>query len=159
MQVAANTVVAFDYVLTAPDGKVIDSNEGAGPLAYIHGQGQIIPGLEAALEGRTTGDAFQVTVPPEKAYGVRDSALVQVVSRDMFESVNELEVGMRFRASLEDGEHVFTIVGLDDKQVTIDGNHPLAGTTLKFDVKVVEVRAATSEELDHGHVHGAGGHH
>ena len=159
MQVAANAVVAFDYVLTAPDGKVIDSNEGAGPLAYIHGQGQIIPGLEAALEGRTTGDAFQVTVPPEKAYGVRDSALVQVVSRDMFESVNELEVGMRFRASLEDGEHVFTIVGLDDKQVTIDGNHPLAGTTLKFDVKVVEVRAATVEELDHGHVHGAGGHH
>lgn len=159
MQVAANAVVAFDYVLTAPDGKVIDSNEGAGPLAYIHGQGQIIPGLEAALEGRTTGDAFQVTVPPEKAYGVRDSALVQVVSRDMFESVNELEVGMRFRASLEDGEHVFTIVGLDDKQVTIDGNHPLAGTTLKFDVKVVEVRAATPEELDHGHVHGAGGHH
>lgn len=159
MQVAANTVVAFDYVLTAPDGKVIDSNEGAGPLAYIHGQGQIIPGLEAALEGRTTGDAFQVTVPPEKAYGVRDSALVQVVSRDMFESVNELEVGMRFRASLEDGEHVFTIVGLDDKQVTIDGNHPLAGTTLRFDVKVVEVRAATAEELDHGHVHGAGGHH
>ncbi len=159
MQVAANAVVAFDYVLTAPDGKVIDSNEGAGPLAYIHGQGQIIPGLEAALEGRTTGDAFQVTVPPEKAYGVRDSALVQVVSRDMFESVNELEVGMRFRASLEDGEHVFTIVGLDDKQVTIDGNHPLAGTTLKFDVKVVEVRAATAEELDHGHVHGAGGHH
>ena len=158
MQVAANTVVAFDYVLTAPDGKVIDSNEGAGPLAYIHGQGQIIPGLEAALEGRTTGDAFQVTVPPEKAYGVRDSALVQVVSRDMFESVNELEVGMRFRASLEDGEHVFTIVGLDDKQVTIDGNHPLAGTTLRFDVKVVEVRAATAEELDHGHVHGAGGH-
>jgi len=159
MQVAANAVVAFDYVLTAPDGKVIDSNEGAGPEAYIHGQGQIIPGLEAALEGRTTGDAFQVTVPPEKAYGVRDSALVQVVSRDMFESVNELEVGMRFRASLEDGEHVFTIVGLDDKQVTIDGNHPLAGTTLKFDVKVVEVRAATVEELDHGHVHGAGGHH
>lgn len=159
MQVAANAVVAFDYVLTAPDGKVIDSNEGAGPLAYIHGQGQIIPGLEAALEGRTTGDAFQVTVTPEKAYGVRDSALVQVVSRDMFESVNELEVGMRFRASLEDGEHVFTIVGLDDKQVTIDGNHPLAGTTLKFDVKVVEVRAATAEELDHGHVHGSGEHH
>ncbi len=159
MQVAANAVVAFDYVLTAPDGKVIDSNEGAGPLAYIHGQGQIIPGLEAALEGRTTGDAFQVTVTPEKAYGVRDSALVQVVSRDMFESVNELEVGMRFRASLEDGEHVFTIVGLDDKQVTIDGNHPLAGTTLKFDVKVVEVRAATAEELDHGRVHGSGEHH
>lgn len=159
MQVAANTVVSFDYTLTAPDGKVIDSNEGSGPLAYIHGQGQIIPGLEDALEGHSTGDNFQVIVSPDRAYGVRDAALVQVVSRDMFESVNELEVGMRFRATLEDGEHVFTIVGLDDQQVTIDGNHPLAGTTLKFDVTVIEVRAASAEELDHGHVHGAGGHH
>jgi FKBP-type peptidyl-prolyl cis-trans isomerase SlyD len=159
MQVAANTVVSFDYVLTGGDGKVIDSNEGAGPLAYIHGQGQIVPGLEEALDGRSAGDKFQVTIQPDKAYGVRDSALVQVVARDMFESVNELEVGMRFRATLEDGEHVFTIVGLDGKQVTIDGNHPLAGATLNFDVTVVEVRAATAEELDHGHVHGAGGHH
>ncbi len=159
MQVAANTVVSFDYVLTGGDGKVIDSNEGAGPLAYIHGQGQIVPGLEEALDGRSAGDKFQVTIQPDKAYGVRDAALVQVVARDMFESVNELEVGMRFRATLEDGEHVFTIVALDGKQVTIDGNHPLAGATLNFDVTVVEVRTATAEELDHGHVHGAGGHH
>ena len=159
MQVADNTVVSFDYVLTSEDGNVIDSNEGAGPLAYIHGQGQIVRGLEDALAGRAVGDKFQVTVSPDKAYGVRDSALVQVVSRDMFESVHELEVGMRFRATLEDGEHLFTIVSLDGKQVTIDGNHPLAGSTLNFDVTVVNIREATAEELSHGHVHGEGGHH
>ncbi len=159
MQVADNTVVSFDYVLTSEDGNVIDSNEGAGPLAYIHGQGQIVRGLEDALAGRAVGDKFQVTVSPDKAYGVRDAALVQVVSRDMFESVHELEVGMRFRATLEDGEHLFTIVSLDGKQVTIDGNHPLAGSTLNFDVTVVNIREATAEELSHGHVHGEGGHH
>lgn len=159
MHVAADTVVSFDYILTGSDGRVIDSNEGAGPLAYIHGQGQIVTGLEEALQGRNVGDRFQVTVPPEKAYGVRDAALVQVVSRDMFETNHELEVGMRFRASLEDGEHVFTIVGLDGKQVTLDGNHPLAGATLNFDVTVVNIRAASPEEISHGHVHGEGGHH
>ena len=159
MQVAANSVVSFDYILTGSDGRVIDSNAGAGPLAYIHGQGQIVTGLEEALEGRKVGDRFLVTVAPEKAYGVRDSTLVQVVSRDMFESNHELEVGMRFRATLEDGEHVFTIVGLDGKQVTLDGNHPLAGATLNFDVTVVNVRAASAEELSHGHAHGEGGYH
>lgn len=159
MQVADNTVVSIDYVLTGTDGKVIDSNEGSGPLAYIHGQSQIVRGLETALTGHSVGDKFHVTVEPAQAYGVRDAALVQVVSRDMFESANELEVGMRFRATLDDGDHIFTIVGIDDKQVTIDGNHPLAGSTLSFDVTVVDVRAATPEELDHGHVHGAGGVH
>ncbi len=159
MQVADNTVVSIDYVLTGTDGKVIDSNEGSGPLAYIHGQSQIVRGLEDALTGRSVGDKFHVTVEPAQAYGVRDTALVQVVSREMFESANALEVGMRFRATLDDGDHIFTIVGLDDKQVTIDGNHPLAGSTLSFDVTVVDVRAATPEELDHGHVHGAGGAH
>ena len=159
MKISKQKVVSFDYILTDNDGGVIDSSEGYEPLAYIHGSGFLIPGLENELEGKQAGDAFKVTVAPEDAYGVRDDSLVKDVERDMFGEVENLEAGMQFQAETEDGMEVVTVTAVADDTVTVDGNHPLADVTLNFDVKVVDVRDATAEELDHGHVHGAGGHH
>lgn len=158
MKISKQKVVSFDYTLTDKDGAVIDSSEGHEPLAYIHGSGFLIPGLENEMEGKQAGDAFQVTVQPEDAYGVRNDSLVKEVDRDMFGEVEKLEAGMQFQAETEDGIEVVTVTAVGDDTVTVDGNHPLADVTLNFDVKVVDVREATAEELDHGHVHGPGGH-
>ncbi|MDQ6966361.1 MAG: peptidylprolyl isomerase, partial [Mariprofundaceae bacterium] len=141
------------------DGGVIDSSEGHEPLAYIHGSGFLIPGLENKMEGKQAGDAFKVTVEPADAYGVRDDSLVKEVERDMVGEVENLVAGMQFQAETEDGMEVVTVTAVAEDTVTVDGNHPLADVTLNFDVKVVDVRDATAEELEHGHVHGAGGHH
>jgi FKBP-type peptidyl-prolyl cis-trans isomerase SlyD len=157
MQIAKHKVVTIDYTLTNDAGAVIDTSKGAEPLAYIHGVGSLIPGLESALEGRSPGESLQVKVAPEDGYGQRDDALTQVVTREMFEG-EALEVGMRFRARTDEGEHIFTVMEVQDETVTIDGNHPLAGMPLNFDVSIVDVRDATAEELDHGHVHGPHGH-
>jgi len=159
MKISKQKVVSFDYILTDNDGGVIDSSEGHEPLAYIHGSGFLIPGLENELEGKQAGDAFKVTVEPADAYGVRDASLVKDVERDMFGEVENLVAGMQFQAETEDGMEVVTVTAVAEDTVTVDGNHPLADVTLNFDVKVVDVRDATAEELDHGHVHGAGGHH
>jgi FKBP-type peptidyl-prolyl cis-trans isomerase SlyD len=158
MQVAKHKVVVFDYTLTDTQGSLIEESKQSGPFAYIHGTNSIIPGLESALEGKQAGEALRVSVEPEKAYGVRDAALVAVVPRDRFES-DELEVGMRFQTETQNGMRVFTVTSIEDDQVTVDGNHPLAGETLTFDVNIVEVRDASAEEISHGHVHGPGGHH
>ena len=152
MKIAKHTVVTIDYTLTDDAGTVIASSRGQAPLAYLHGLGNLIPGLESALEGQTAGASLQVRVEPEQGYGVRDQRLVQAVPREAFEG-DELEAGMRFRARTADGEMVFMVVEVGREEVTVDGNHPLAGVPLNFDVKVVGVRAATAEELDHGHVH------
>ena len=160
MQIAENAVVAIDYTLRNDEGEILDSSEGAQPLAYLHGVGNIIPGLEQALVGKSAGDELEVSIEPEDAYGEYSVELVATLSRSMFEGVDELQVGMQFHASAPDGGmQVVTIRDLDGDEVTVDGNHPLAGQRLHFKVKVVSVRAATSEELDHGHVHGEGGHH
>ena len=158
MRVGKNTVVSIDYTLTDADGTVIDSSAGEKPLAYMHGTGSIISGLEDALEGKTQGDALKVTVPPEKGYGQRDEKLLQQVPRRMFDT-ERLTPGMRFHAESEHGVRVVTIAAVETDTVTVDSNHPLAGQTLNFDVKVVEVRAATEDELAHGHVHDPHGHH
>ena len=159
MQIATNSVVAIHFVLSNTDGEVLDSSEEHGPLAYIQGHGQMIPGLETALEGKSQGESFKVTVEPEQAYGVFDEELVQTLSRDDFQGVDKLEVGMQFEAQDPEGDdRVVTIASLDGDEVTVDGNHPLAGETLNFEIEINEVRAATAEELDHGHVHGPGGH-
>ena len=158
MQIAKDRVVTINYTLTDANGTLIDSSEGREPLAYLHGAGNIIPGLERALEGKQSGDSLSVTVAPEDAYGERDDALLQVVPRDRFESPEELEIGMAFQTPTEHGIRVVTIVGVDHQDITVDGNHPLAGETLNFAVSVVEVREASDEELHHGHVHGPGGH-
>ena len=156
MQIEKNRVVTFEYTLTDNDGEVIDSSEGGEPLSYVHGVGGLIQGVEEALEGKASGDQLNITVPPEKAYGDRDDELVDVVGRDAFGDVEDLDIGMRFRAQTDDGEHMVVVTQIEGDQVTLDGNHPLAGMQLNFDIKVKDVREASAEELEHGHVHGDG---
>ena len=158
MQIAENCVAEINYTLTDDDGEVLDTTDGKTPLAYLHGASNIIPGLENELAGKTAGDNIRVTLPPEKGYGVRNEELRQEMSRDQFDGVDELKVGMMFRADTPQGPLVLNIVEVSDEKVTVDGNHPLAGQTLHFDVTVQDVRDATEEELAHGHAHGAGGH-
>lgn len=159
MQIADNAVVAIDYTLRNDEGEILDSSDGAQPLAYLHGAANIIPGLEQALAGKRAGDELEVSVEPEDAYGEYTLELVATLNRSMFEGIDELQVGMQFHASAPDGGmQVVTIRDIDGEQVTVDGNHPLAGQRLNFKVKVISVRAATEEELEHGHAHGEGGH-
>lgn len=159
MQVQDKKVVGIHYTLKNDNGEVLDSSQGASPLMFIFGIGMLIPGLEAALNGKTKGDSLQVSINPEDAYGQKDAGLTQKVPKAQFDNPEEIQVGMQFQVETEQGMLVVTVVEVDDTEVTIDGNHPLAGMTLHFDVTVEEVRDATQEELDHGHVHGPGGHH
>ena len=159
MTIAANKAVSIEYTLTNDDGDVIDSSAGGAPLVYLQGAGNIIPGLEKALDGKAVGEELTVTVEPEDAYGEYSAELVSTLSASMFEGVDTLEVGMQFHASAPDGQmQIVTIRDLDGDDVTVDGNHPLAGQRLNFKVKVVAVRDASEEEVAHGHVHGEGGH-
>ncbi len=159
MIATANTVVSIDYTLTDEEGEVLDTSEGGQPLTYLHGTGQIIPGLEAALEGQSKGAALKVSVAPEDGYGEYDDSLVAEVELDRFPNAAEIEVGDQFQANTPEGPRVVTVIEIGDDAITIDANHALAGVTLTFDVKIVDVRAATAEEIAHGHVHGPGGHH
>ncbi len=159
MQIAHNTVVSFDYTLKGSDGNVIDTSKGSDPLTYIHGSGALIPGLAKALEGKSAGASFSVTVPADEAYGERNDDLIEVVPRDRFDANLELVVGMQFEARGENERRIVTIIEVEGDEVTLDANHPLAGEELHFDVTVKSVRAATQEEISHGHVHGEGGHH
>ncbi|SFM47746.1 FKBP-type peptidyl-prolyl cis-trans isomerase [Halopseudomonas yangmingensis] len=160
MQISANKAVSIDYTLTNDGGEVIDSSAGGQPLVYLHGAGNIIPGLESALEGKQVGDELNVSIEPEEAYGEFSAELVAVLGRQMFEGVDELEVGMQFHASAPDGGmQIVTITALDGDEVTVDGNHPLAGQRLTFEVKVIDIRDASEDELAHGHIHGEGGVH
>lgn len=159
MKVAENAVVVIDYTLKDNSGEVIDSSEGAGPLAYLHGFGNIINGLEDALLGKEAGEQVQATIAPENAYGERHEDMQQDVPKELFGGVDNIEVGMQFQSETDDGPVMVTVVAITDEMVTVDGNHPLAGVELNFDVTIREVREASDEELEHGHVHGAGGHH
>ncbi|WP_407332588.1 peptidylprolyl isomerase [Enterovibrio sp. 27052020O] len=148
-----NKVVKIDYTVKDESGQIIDSSEGKEPLAYLHGTGNIIPGLENALTGKAEGDAFSAEVQPEDAYGPRNDAMIQTVEKSVFQGVEEIEVGMIFNAQGPQGDIQVTIADINGDQVTIDGNHPLAGLVLHFEGVVREVRDATPEEIDHGHVH------
>ena len=159
MKVAKNTVVTIDYTLKSDDGDVIDSSSGSEPLAYLHGTGSIVPGLENALAGKSAGDAVSVKVAPGEGYGERDPELMHVASRSQFQGIADVEVGMRFQARAGEQTTVVTVVAVEGDDVTLDANHPLAGVNLNFDVKIVGVRAATAAELEHGHPHGPGGAH
>jgi len=160
MLIAANKAVSIDYTLTNDAGEVIDSSAGGVPLAYLQGAGNIIVGLEKALEGKQAGDELTVSVEPQEAYGEYSAELVATLGRDMFEGVEEMEVGMQFHASAPDGGmQIVTVRALEGDDVIVDGNHPLAGQRLTFAVKIVSVRDASAEELAHGHIHGEGGHH
>jgi FKBP-type peptidyl-prolyl cis-trans isomerase SlyD len=160
MQISTNSVVLIDYTLTNDQGNVIDTSSGREPLAYLQGHQNIISGLESALEGKSAGDRVQVSIAPADGYGERDESLSQAVPRQMFEDADQVTVGMQFHTLTEQGhQQVVTVTAVDAEHVTVDANHPLAGETLNFDVTVVEVREALPEELEHGHVHGPGGHH
>lgn len=159
MKIEHQKVVSIHYTLKDDNGTVLDSSEGRDPLAYIQGMGNIIPGLESQLLGKSAGDSLNVSIPPAEAYGEFDANQIVQVSRSQFEGVKDLAVGMQFTASGPDGNQMVTITKIENDTVTIDGNHPLAGMTLHFSVNIVGVREATADELSHGHVHGPGGHH
>jgi len=159
MQVADNMAVSIHYTLTNDDGEVLDSSIGDEALVFLQGSGNIIPGLEKAMVGKVTGDKFNVRIVPEEAYGELMEDMIQVLSRDMFEGIDNIEVGMQFHADVSSGPSVVTVVSIEGDDITIDGNHPLAGVVLNFDVEVIDVRLATEEEASHGHIHGAGCHH
>lgn len=159
MQIADKKIVLIHYTLKNLDNEVMDSSEGAEPLAYLHGTGSIVPGLEKELAGKRAGDKVNVEVSPEEGYGELNPELIQEVDRAAFEGVDNIEVGMRFMAQTAWGQQPVVVTAITDETVIVDGNHPLADQTLKFDVEVVEVRDATEEELSHGHAHGEGGHH
>jgi FKBP-type peptidyl-prolyl cis-trans isomerase SlyD len=158
MQIAENTAVSFHYTLTNDAGEVIDSSSGREPLAYLHGAGSIVPGLESAMQGRAPGDRFEVRVVAEEGYGQRHEGMVQRVPRSAFQGVERIELGMQFQARGPQGAMSVTVAEVSEDEITVDGNHPLAGQNLNFAIEVVSVRAASEEELAHGHVHGPGGH-
>lgn len=160
MQISQNTVVTMHFTVSSEDGVQIDSSRNAEPMVFLQGSHYLIQGLEDALEGKSAGDKFEIDVPPELAYGERMDELVQMVPKTMFEGM-ELEVGMQFRATTDDGEQSVIVIDITDDEVVVDGNHPLSGLTLNFDVEILDVRAATEDEIEHGHVHAEGGcqHH
>jgi len=157
MQVAEKKAVTIHYTLTNKAGDVVDSSRDGEPLPYIHGIGALVPGLESELEGKSAGDNVAVTVQPEEGYGHKVPELIQSVAREVFQFDGDIEVGMRFQAETDHGIELVEVISVDDETVTVDANHPLAGETLNFDVDVVEVRDATDEEVEHGHIHSEGG--
>ena len=159
MVIAEKKVVSIHYKLTNDEGEIIQESAGGEPLSYLHGAGNIIPGLESALHGKTTGDKLNVSVDPQQGYGARNDALVRELPRDVFEGVEDVQEGMQFQARSEQGAHVITVTKVDGDTITVDGNHPLAGQTLNFEVEVDSVRDATAEEVAHGHVHNEGEEH
>ena len=155
MPIATDDVVTIHYTLKDDTDKVIDSSSGGEPLAYLHGHGNIVPGLERELAGKSVGERLTVRVPAAEGYGEYDRALVQKVPRRALKGIANLKVGMRLQA----GHQAVTVTHIGGDMVTLDGNHPLAGKSLNFDIEITAVREATQEELEHGHVHGPGDHH
>ena len=157
MKIEKNVVVSVAYQVKLEDGVVVDQSTAEAPLDYLHGHNNLITGLEKELEGKVAGDKFSATVTPEDAYGDHNDDLVQRVPADVFQGVEQIEVGMRFLADTDQGPIPVEVTEVDGDEVVVDGNHMLAGQTLTFDVEAVAVREATEEEVQHGHVHQEGG--
>lgn len=155
MQISKNKVAGIHYTLRDSSGTILDTSDGRDPLFYLHGAGNLIPGMEEGLEGKEKGDKFQLKISPEKGYGEKDPTMTQKVPRTAFGD-QEVKKGMKFST---DRGAVVTVTDVGLESITVDANHPLAGVELNFAVEVMEVRNATAEELEHGHVHGPGGHH
>jgi FKBP-type peptidyl-prolyl cis-trans isomerase SlyD len=151
--------VTVDYTLKNDQGEVLDTSEGRKPLEYLHGAGNLVVGLEKALEGKQAGDALEVNVPPEEGYGQRDERLVRKVPARKLGAKTPVEVGRRYPVHTEAGPRMVLVTALKGDYATIDANHELCGMTLHFAVKVVQVRQASDEEVAHGHPHGPEGHH
>jgi FKBP-type peptidyl-prolyl cis-trans isomerase SlyD len=159
MVIGTDSIVTLHYTLKDDAGVIIDQSAPGEPLAYLHGHGGIIAGLEKELTGRSAGDALCVTVRPAEGYGEYDNDLVQSVPRRALRGIENIKTGMRLHAQTAAGTRAVTVTKVIGDLVTLDGNHPLAGKSLHFDVRIEAVRAATEEELAHGHVHGPHGHH
>jgi|TARA_Y100000310_G_scaffold344877_2_gene460203 FKBP-type peptidyl-prolyl cis-trans isomerase SlyD len=139
----------FDYSIMNDDGEVVDSSEGGEPLSFVEGDGTMIKGLQRALQGRSAGDVFKVTIPPEDAYGWPQRSLIRTVFPEMFEGIDgDIEVGMLFQVGSEDEAEVVKVVAVNGDEISVDGNHPLAGITLNFGISVIEVRDATPDEME-----------
>ncbi|KID58415.1 peptidyl-prolyl cis-trans isomerase [Pseudoalteromonas luteoviolacea CPMOR-1] len=156
MKIAQNAVVKMHYAVLDDNENTIDNTFDEEPLEFIIGTGFLIEGLENALIDKQAGDKVSVTVKPEEGYGERNDNLTQAVPKSMFEGI-DVEVGMQFRATTDEGEQAVIVIGVEGDEVIVDGNHPLSGLTLHFDVEILEVREATADELAHGHVHSPGG--
>jgi FKBP-type peptidyl-prolyl cis-trans isomerase SlyD len=157
LTISNDHVVEFNYTLTDGDNNVIDTSEGRGPLPYIHGHQNIVPGLEKELTGKTIGDKLKVVVSPEEGYGVRHDQMIQTVPKSQFGATEGLEVGAQFQVQDQSGQMlIVTVIAIEGDNVTLDGNHPLAGQELHFDVEIMSIRTATEQELSHGHVHAHG---
>ena len=158
MQISDSKVVTLNYTLKDDDGNLIDQSQD-GQFVYLHGAQNIIPGLEIALTDKTKGDKVSVRIEPKEGYGEYNESMIQNVDKGMFDVEQELEVGQQFHAETPDG-HMVTVTNKEvkDDEITVDGNHPLAGVHLNFDVEIMDVREASAEEVEHGHVHGPGGH-
>jgi len=159
MKVGKDKVVLMHYTLKNDAGDVIDSSDGADPLPFLQGHGNIIPGLESALEGSKVGDKLDVSIKPEEGYGERMKDAIQEIPSSALQGVDEVKVGMQLQSQDKDGNaFLVSVTKIEDDKITVDGNHPLAGQTLHFSVSIESIRKAEAEELSHGHVH-AGGHH
>jgi FKBP-type peptidyl-prolyl cis-trans isomerase SlyD len=152
MNIVNNTIATIHFTVCSSDGTQIDTSRNSEPMDFLHGSHFLIQGLEDELEGKIAGDKFVIDIAPDLAYGERHEELVQSVPKTMFEDI-ELNVGMTFRASTDDGEQSVMIIDISEEEVIVDGNHPLSGLTLNFDVEVLGVREATEEEITHGHPH------
>ena len=152
-------VIGFHYTLKNDAGEVLDSSDGGDPMLYLAGSGQILPALDKELAVMSVGDKKSVTLAAKDGYGKVNPALKMNVKMGQFPEGTEVKKGLQFRASNEPGSPMFRVMNVLGEEVFIDGNHPLAGETLHFDIQVTEKRDATQDELDHGHAHGDGGHH
>ncbi|NQY35088.1 MAG: peptidylprolyl isomerase [Alteromonadaceae bacterium] len=157
MKIAQNKVIVMHYAVSDNEDTLIDSSYDNKPLSIIHGKGYLIPGLEIALIDHIAGDKFEVSVTAEQAYGERFDEYVQTVPKDLFSGIDDLAMGSQLRATTDEGEQTVIVIDVQDEEITVDGNHPLAGIDLKFDVEILEVREATEDEIAHGHVHTEGG--
>ena len=157
MTISENTVVTMHYTLTDNSKEVIDTSIGREPMVYMHGGGQLISGLEKELGGKAAGDKLEVSISPEEGYGLRMEELVKKVPRANFPA-EDIKPGMQFQTETERGMMVFTVIEVGGDYVIVDGNHPLAGVFLNFKIEILDIRAATAEEIEHKHVHGPDGH-
>ena len=154
MHISKNKVATFDFTVTSESGQTLDSSKESGPFSYVHGIGYLIPGLESAMEGKKAGESFSVSILPAQGYGEWDDSLLQVIPRSVFDEVEGLEVGHQIQIEDQNGTRIAAVTKIEEGHVTLDGNHPLAGMTLNFDIAIVDVRDATKEELEHGCVGG-----
>ena len=158
MKIDKNKVVSFHYTLKNADGEEMESSRERDPMTYLHGSNNIIAGLEKALQDRKSGDTFEVTVGPEEGYGVVKEANIQRIPLKKLKGIGKILPGQVLTLQTKDGPVQVTVVKVGRFNVDVDANHHLAGKTLNFDIEIIDVRDASAEEIDHGHVHGPGGH-